>query len=432
MGTAPWTRSNSADEFDSLVASRRIAAAFQPIVHIHSGDVVGYEALARPPANSSFPDPASLFAEGYRRGRVGELDWACRAAVCTAVLEKKVPRELPVFVNIEPVALNAPCPADIIGLVAAATNQCRYVVELTERSLADDPAQLLVAVGRTREASVGVALDDVGADPASLALMPLVAPDVIKLDLRLIQARPNEEIAQIVNAVLAESERTGAAILAEGVESARHVAVAQSMGATLGQGMYFGPPAALPDDFDRPNHPLEMINARSWTGDTPFMEASASRVPIAATKELLIATARYLEHEVLHSSDRAVLLSSFMTVANFGPTMQSRYEELARRTVLTAAFGRDMPSEPGQGIRGVDLHPDDPLCREWTVVVLGSQLAAALIARRSDDSQSASPSRLDAIITHDRDLVVAAAKSLIQRLPPLNRSTHAELANDDG
>jgi EAL domain-containing protein (putative c-di-GMP-specific phosphodiesterase class I) len=424
MRTTPWTRSNLLDEFDSLVELRRIAAVFQPIVHIRSGDVVGYEALARPPATSSFSDPASLFAEGYRRGRVGELDWACRAAVCTAVLEKEVPPELPVFVNIEPVALNAPCPADLIPLVAAATNQCRYVVEVTERSLADDPAQVLVAVGRTRDASVGVALDDVGADPASLALMPLIAPDVIKLDLSLIQARPNQEIAQIVNAVLAESERTGAAILAEGVESNRHVAVAQSMGATLGQGRYFGPPAELPDDLARPKHPLAMINAPSWTGDTPFMEASASRVPIESTKEQLVAIARHLEDEVLHLSDKAVLLSSFMTVANFDQTMQSRYEELAQRTVLTAAFGRDMPSEPGRGIRGVDLHPDDPLCREWTVVVLGSHLAAGLIARRSDDSQSVSPSRLDAIITHDRDLVVAAAKSLIQRLPPLDPSTN--------
>ena len=50
------------------------------------------------------------------------------------------------------------------------------------------PAELLAAVERLRARGWGVALDDVGADHRSLALMPFVRPDVIKLDLRLVQA----------------------------------------------------------------------------------------------------------------------------------------------------------------------------------------------------------------------------------------------------
>jgi EAL domain-containing protein (putative c-di-GMP-specific phosphodiesterase class I) len=48
---------------------------------------------------------------------------------------------------------------------------------------ARDPAGVLDAVAAARAGGVGVAIDDVGADPASLAMMPLVRPDVIKLDL---------------------------------------------------------------------------------------------------------------------------------------------------------------------------------------------------------------------------------------------------------
>ena len=58
-------------------------------------------------------------------------------------------------------------------------------VELTERALIDDPAQLLAAVARMRALGAGIALDDVGADPRSLALMPFLAPEVIK---RVVQA----------------------------------------------------------------------------------------------------------------------------------------------------------------------------------------------------------------------------------------------------
>ena len=52
--------------------------------------------------------------------------------------------------------------------------------------------------------------------------------------------------ARVVGAVLAEAERTGATILAEGIESDRHLRVAQAMGATLGQGWYFGKPEPQP------------------------------------------------------------------------------------------------------------------------------------------------------------------------------------------
>ena len=39
---------------------------------------------------------------------------------------------------------------------------------------------------------------------------------------------------------LAEVERTGATVLAEGIESRRHEATAHAMGATLGQGWRYG------------------------------------------------------------------------------------------------------------------------------------------------------------------------------------------------
>ena len=48
----------------------------------------------------------------------------------------------------------------------------------------------MLAASSGPRARLGIALDDVGVDERSLALMPFVAPDVIKLDLRLVQDRP--------------------------------------------------------------------------------------------------------------------------------------------------------------------------------------------------------------------------------------------------
>jgi predicted signal transduction protein with EAL and GGDEF domain len=99
----------------------------------------------------------------------------------------------------------------------------RGVVELTERTLTNRLAELLPAVQRARADGWGIALDDVGADTRSLALMPVLRPDVIKLDLRLVQEQPTPEIAAIAGAVGAQAERTGATVVAEGIETQEQV-----------------------------------------------------------------------------------------------------------------------------------------------------------------------------------------------------------------
>ena len=50
----------------------------------------------------------------------------------------------------------------------------------------------------------------------------------------------------MLNAVAAEAERSGALLLAEGIETEEHLARARAVGATLGQGWLFGRPGPLP------------------------------------------------------------------------------------------------------------------------------------------------------------------------------------------
>jgi EAL domain-containing protein (putative c-di-GMP-specific phosphodiesterase class I) len=412
-------RTVDADDFDRILDERHVTSVFQPIVDFGRHEVVGFEALARGPAGSPWASPAQLFAEAYRRGRVAELDWACRAAAFRAALGKQIPPEVPLLINVEPAALNAPPPDDVADLVARATDRNRFIIEITERSLAQDPAALVAAITRLRDASIGVAIDDVGAEPASLALMPILTPDVVKLDLSLIQQRPSPEIARIVNAVLAETERTGATIVAEGVESARHLRVARSMGATLAQGLLFGAPGGLPDHVPVPAQPLRLLRAANGGADSPFEVAAKQRRSYAATRGLLAATSEHLENEVLHETSKAVLVSNFQVAANFTPAIRRRYERLAESTVLTAVLGQHMPTRPATGVRGGHLDADDPLRNEWTVAALGPHFAAALIAHRIDDSPPTGQGQFEAVVTHDRDLVIATAKTMLARVPPL-------------
>lgn len=121
-------------------------------------------------------------------------------------------------------------------------------MEITERDVAARPAELLHTLNWVRRRGCRIALDDVGADRRVLALLPVIAPEIIKLDLQLVQQQANGPLVEIMAAVNAQAERTGVQILAEGIETGHHAFVARSLGATLGSGWMFGRPGPLPLD----------------------------------------------------------------------------------------------------------------------------------------------------------------------------------------
>lgn len=98
-------------EFHAVLDERRIGAVFQPVVDLDSGEPVGFEALARGPADSRLTSPGVLFDLAYRTGRVAELDWVCRAVAFREALAAELPPSLPLFVNVEPSVLGMSCPS---------------------------------------------------------------------------------------------------------------------------------------------------------------------------------------------------------------------------------------------------------------------------------------------------------------------------------
>lgn len=401
----------------AVIEAGALRAVFQPLVDLGTGSPVAYEALARGPAGTRWESPTALFDAAAADGVVPELDWACRAAAYRAAMAAGMTAGTPLFVNVEPVSLRSACPPHLQEVVGAAAERLQIVFEVTERAVAHDPAGLLAAVVQARGAAAGIALDDVGAEPASLAMMPFVDPDVIKLDLRLIQDRTSAEIARIVTAVLAHAERTGARILAEGIEQSRHVDVARTLGATLGQGFLFGRPGRLPRPPGGTTGAALRLRpmAEVRPGDTPFSVVSACRPTIRATKDLLLPLSLHLERRG-QAVEPGVLLGCFQHVRHFTPATRRRYEELARSTVLTAALGVDMPALPAAQVRGGRLGADDPLRGEWNVIVVGPQFASALVARDLGDDGPDPQRRFDAVITHDRELVIKAALTLVSRV----------------
>jgi EAL domain-containing protein (putative c-di-GMP-specific phosphodiesterase class I) len=404
--------------FNTVLAARTIHCVYQPIVSLDSGEIVGYEALARGPAGTTWSTPEALVGYAERVGRLPELDWICRAAACRGALAADLPTDVPVFINVEPASSRTPCPRDLVDVIDRAVRQLQIVAEVTERSVASDPAGLLAAVEQLRNFSNRIALDDVGVDGASQAMMSLVRPDVIKLDRSIVDDHMAPAAAAVIGAVYAEAVRTGAVILAEGIETDRHLAVAKSIGATLGQGWLFGRPGPLPRHFKASTTVLPKLIAPPLTAATPFGVAQLRHPSAVATRDSLIPLSRRLEERGIHAAEPTVLLTTFQHSRHFDRATRGRYGDLAAHGVLTAAFAHGMALDPGPNIRGCPLTLDDPLVGEWNVIVIGSQFAGGLFARERTATVGRDMREFDLIVSEDRDLVLAAARPLIERLPP--------------
>jgi DICT domain-containing protein len=131
---------------------------------------------------------------------------------------------------------------------------------------------------------------------------------------------------------------------------------------------------------------------------------------------------RHIEYRAADPAEPAVLVTCFDDTKRLTPRLARRFSSIADTSVMVAAFGVDMPLAPAAGVRGQQLGIDDPLAGEWVVIVVGPHFGAALVAHRSSrvgDQPAVGEDPIapfDFAVTYERDLVIAAAQSLVQRM----------------
>jgi EAL domain-containing protein (putative c-di-GMP-specific phosphodiesterase class I) len=210
--------------------------AYQPVVDLDQGVVVGYEALAR--FGSGHRTPGAWFTAADGIGRLAELE----SLLLQQALDSRtaLPPGCWLSINVSPkLLLGGP----VWSTLTAAGDLTGVVLELTEHQHVDNLSRLRRRLDTVREAGGLLALDDVGAGWSGLRQVVELRPEIVKIDRSLV-ARLHEDPARMAVAELlsAFTERVGGALLAEGVEQLDELSTLLSLDVHLGQGYLLGRP----------------------------------------------------------------------------------------------------------------------------------------------------------------------------------------------
>ena len=236
--TTPWPSIVRA-----LLADRSVIAAYQPVVRVDTGDVLAYEALARPNREHLDISVERMFQSAQRMGLGRDLDWLCRRAALAGA--GWIPAGTALFINCSVSALLDPVhrvDQMLLVLEAVERTPADVVMEITEREVIEDLNRLRQVVNAYRREGFRFAVDDVGEGHSTLEVLATVQPEFIKIARSLVREAANRGPRAAIRAVVAFAAEIGAQVIAEGIEQPATAAAMLGLGVTLAQGFLFGRP----------------------------------------------------------------------------------------------------------------------------------------------------------------------------------------------
>ena len=217
---------------------------FEPQVELLTGEIIGFEVLARwDHPLSGLIEPSRFIPIAEEHGLIGQLS----EQIILAAMIEAAPwdHSIKLSVNISPMQLADSWLAQrIVRLLAEAGFPAeRLVVEITESSLFADLDLARMIVTSLKNQGIRLALDDFGTGFSSLAHLRSLPFDVIKIDRCFVSTLTKDaESSAIIRAVTTLAEGIGVPVTVEGIEDADTHAAVAGFGCAVGQGWYFGKP----------------------------------------------------------------------------------------------------------------------------------------------------------------------------------------------
>lgn len=344
---------------------------------------------------------------------VGDFDASFRAIGLRAAERAGLPTHTRLFVPTEPASL---------ALLEDRTDEPdRSVILLLDPAeVAKAPAMVLRSARQARALGWGIGLRSVGMTLESAMFLPLVNPSVVCLHRDLVDVDDDAYLGELNRLLQAHVERTGAVILAEGVDSDEHVDLVEAVGARFVTGPRYGDtvpdpePLASPAEDPVANHHLESPGGNG----TPFTIAQGRlrRDPVVLTFSQLRAQLRVMLDRAAALGRSTVVLGGLGEQQELSPQGLERLRDASRQCGFMAMFSGGFDELPVPGIRCAPLDSSDALRTEYTMIVLTSDFTGMVAAHTRPNRGSDGRVEYDVIITMDPDTVVESARGLLSRL----------------
>jgi len=228
----------------------QLKLSYQPLIDLKSGEVAGFEALARwTHEDRGEISPSEFIPVAEESGLILTLGrWAMDKATRTlAEWDQAAGGRLPFYVAVNLSAIQV-ARDDIAAVVADALKASgltgdRLTLELTESSIVQDPARATRVFEGLKALDTTVAMDDFGTGYSSLAYLQRLPIDVLKIDRSFVSGMMvDPDSVAIVRAVLSLADALGMSTTAEGIETVELATTLAALGCASGQGYYFAKP----------------------------------------------------------------------------------------------------------------------------------------------------------------------------------------------
>jgi len=230
-------RRGLAAELVDALADNQLATAFDPIVHLPKGAVVGVEAhvLWNHPDRgridrTEFMDLAELI------GRVDDVE----RAVLEFAIQQNAQRERKVRTgfNLSASTLRDPKAVGWIVERLSSVEDHKIIVEVGEDALTSGTRSVVRHIQALRDAGASIVLDDFGAGPASMRALHAVTFDGVKLHGSLLAGGSDSRARAIIQGVYASARSAGFDVIHTGVSTDRDLRQLVALCSEEGTGFY--------------------------------------------------------------------------------------------------------------------------------------------------------------------------------------------------
>ena len=224
-----------------------IEVHFQPIVHAGTGQVVGFETLARWRDESLGQVPPIEFVRiATESGLIGSLTLAILRKACKAFrpfLQCSPRPYLAVNVSVSDVYGESFSSRLMEILEEEGIPPRSLVLEVTEDMLLGDFCMVTAALSRLNEHGIRIAIDDFGTGYSSMSYLSSYMVNTIKIDQSFVRSIVSKDSDQkIVRAIVSMANDLELSVVTEGVETAEQIALLRALGCILLQGYAYGRP----------------------------------------------------------------------------------------------------------------------------------------------------------------------------------------------